>query len=103
VGADKLQRIERYFMLNESNFQYEPKTPEFRAWIETQQAMAQSEQRGEARGEARAILAVLVSRKLPISNEQREQILGCKDLVCLDRWISRAALVDNTESLFDPR
>jgi len=65
--------------------------------------MAQSEQRGEARGEARAILAVLVSRKLPISNEQREQILGCKDLVCLDRWISRAALVDNTESLFDPR
>lgn len=101
VGMDRLQRIERYFMLNESKFQYEPKTPEFRAWFEKQQAIAQLEQLGEARGEARAILTVLSARKLAVTEQQRKQILDCTDLAALDRWVSRSAIIEQTEQLFD--
>jgi hypothetical protein len=55
---------------------------------------------GEARGEAKALLAVLESRGLTLTPEQRERILGCKDTTELDRWLRCAAIIETANDLF---
>jgi hypothetical protein len=42
-------------------------------------------------GEAKALLGFLAARSLAVTHEQREAILGCRDLARLERWIARAA------------
>jgi len=59
-------------------------------------AIRKREAAGEARGKAEAILSVLESRGLAVSADQRQEILRCADLACLDRWPRRAALAAST-------
>lgn len=45
---------------------------------------------GEAMGVARALLKMLAGRGLAVSDEQRQEILSCRDLDRLERGIERA-------------
>ncbi|HEY0556445.1 MAG TPA: hypothetical protein VGG20_19480 [Thermoanaerobaculia bacterium] len=63
------------------------------------QRESEAEARGKAEGRASATLRVLESRGIAVSPEQRQEILGCRDLDRLDRWLSRAALVSSTEEI----
>ena len=51
---------------------------------------AEGEARGEARGRAESVLKVLEARGLAVSAAQRQEILDCRDLARLDRWLARA-------------
>ncbi|MFZ5891996.1 MAG: hypothetical protein ACOY0T_13150 [Myxococcota bacterium] len=55
--------------------------------------------KGHAEGKRAAILAVLDSRRLAVSDEQRERILGTSDPTTLERWLQRVALVASSEEL----
>jgi hypothetical protein len=57
---------------------------------------AEGEAKGEAKGKAEAILAVLETRGIAVSEGQRREILRCADLARLDRWLRRAALAAAT-------
>ncbi|KAA9380924.1 hypothetical protein F5972_07515 [Microbispora cellulosiformans] len=57
-------------------------------------------ERGEARGEAKAILLVLESRGLRISDEARERIRLCEDPEQLDAWARGAAVITSVDELF---
>ncbi|MBI2571007.1 MAG: hypothetical protein HYV63_28715 [Candidatus Schekmanbacteria bacterium] len=52
--------------------------------------LALGEARGEARGRAEAVLAVFEARGLPVTPKQRSQVVSCRDLAQLDRWLRRA-------------
>jgi len=54
------------------------------------EAEARGEARGEIKGEVRAILKVLEARGIAMSEAQAQEILGCRDLDRLDRWLRRA-------------
>jgi hypothetical protein len=58
-------------------------------------ALQKLEAAAEARGTARAILGVLEARGIPMSEAQRQEILGCQDLDRLGRWLRRAALASS--------
>ncbi|MFI6705700.1 hypothetical protein ACIBF7_04650 [Nonomuraea sp. NPDC050478] len=73
----------------------EIKHPWVRGWI------AHGESLGEAKGEAKAILMVLETRGLEVSDETRERILGCTDQETLESWIHKAVTVRSVEELFD--
>jgi hypothetical protein len=45
---------------------------------------------GEAKGKAEALLHILATRGLAVSDSDRDRILSCTDLATLDRWIDRA-------------
>jgi len=45
---------------------------------------------GEARGKASALLQILATRGLEVSDEARAQVLACQDLARLDAWLARA-------------
>ncbi|MEV4839129.1 hypothetical protein AB0K05_31840 [Nonomuraea sp. NPDC049486] len=72
----------------------EIKHPWVRGWI------AHGESLGEAKGEAKAILMVLETRGLEVSDETRERILGCTDQETLEAWIHKAVTVRSVEELF---
>jgi hypothetical protein len=61
---------------------------------------AEGEAKGKAEGKAEAVLAILTSRGLAISESQREHILGCLDLSLLDQYLQRALTATATEQLF---
>lgn len=61
---------------------------------------AEGEARGEAKGEARALLRVLERRGVGLSESQRAEIDGCRDLDQLERWLDRALVVATGEELF---
>lgn len=65
------------------------------------ESQRQSFNRGRAEYATNAVVAVLESRELPISNSQRDRIESCSDLTTLDRWIRRAAVVSSVEELFE--
>ena len=60
---------------------------------------ARGETRGEVRGRARSILKVLEARGIAISEAQRQEILDCRDLAQLDRWLARAILASSVEEI----
>ncbi|MEQ4303811.1 hypothetical protein ABNF97_20930 [Plantactinospora sp. B6F1] len=60
---------------------------------------AHGEARGEARGEGRAVLTVLETRGVPVSEAVREQILTCTDLAQLDIWLRRAVTAVTAEDV----
>jgi hypothetical protein len=53
----------------------------------------------EARGKAAAILTVLEARGVAVDRVRREEILRCRDLVQLERWLLRAALASSTDEV----
>ncbi|MFY9822316.1 MAG: hypothetical protein WAM82_13115 [Thermoanaerobaculia bacterium] len=72
--------------------------PEFRKREAAAEARgeAQGEVRGKAQGRAQgkaeAILSVLETRGIAVTEAQREEVLRCGDLDRLDRWLRRATL-----------
>ena len=71
-----------------------------------QQGLQQGRQQGLREGilQARAqdVLAILDSRGLPIPSDVRARVLGSSDLVELDHWIRRAAVVADALELLAP-
>jgi hypothetical protein len=71
------------------------------------QLVPTSEERGEARGEQRgraeafrsSILAVLAARAVTITEADRERIAACDDMLTLERWVVRAAVVNAVREL----
>jgi hypothetical protein len=61
--------------------------------IRERDAAAKAE--GKAEGRAESILKILEARGLPVSEAQRREVLGCRDLGQLDRWLLRAALASS--------
>ncbi|MEM9462299.1 MAG: hypothetical protein AAGF11_49560 [Myxococcota bacterium] len=55
---------------------------------------------GRAEGEAKALLLVLESRGLVVSDEARARITACTDIEQLDAWLSRAASADSVDAIF---
>jgi hypothetical protein len=49
----------------------------------------------KAAGYAEALLIVLETRGIPVSETQRQEILGCQDLDRLSRWLRRAVLASS--------
>jgi hypothetical protein len=56
---------------------------------------------GKAEGEAGAVLAVLDTRGISITEQQRQQILECADLVRLNAWVRRAVTLTDVNELFE--
>ncbi len=64
-----------------------------------QEREAVAEARGEVRGVARSILGFLEARGIAVSEERRQEILGCQDLDRLNRWLHRAALASSADAV----
>jgi len=56
---------------------------------------------GVLEGKAQGVLAVLEARSLGIPDEVRERVLASTDLGELDRWLRRAAVVNDARDLFE--
>jgi hypothetical protein len=56
---------------------------------------------GRKEGEADAILLVLETRGLDVSDAERERITNCTDLKQLKKWITRAVAAEKTSDLFE--
>ncbi|MEI7894114.1 MAG: hypothetical protein WCI05_13560 [Myxococcales bacterium] len=69
-------------------------------------AIEMGEKRGEKRGERRAlatyVLRVLQARAIPVDDTVRTQILACRDLPLLDRWVALTVSVTRAEELLAP-
>ena len=70
----------------------------FSHWVD--KGEAKGELKGEVRGEIKAILAVLESRGLEISDDARERIRQCEDLNQLEAWARKVGIVTSTDELF---
>lgn len=57
--------------------------------------------KGIEQGIAQSILALLEDRGLKIDPLDRERITTCRDSAALQRWLLRAARVDNAPAIFD--
>jgi predicted transposase/invertase (TIGR01784 family) len=62
-------------------------------------AMREGEARGRSEGKAAAVLLVLETRGLAISEEQCAAILACSDASTLDRWLRAALTVSSVPEL----
>ncbi len=56
---------------------------------------------GKAEGIAEGVLVVLEARKVPVSEQERQQILECTDPELLRRWLRKVAIVQSVAELFD--
>jgi hypothetical protein len=56
---------------------------------------------GKAEGGAKAILIVLGSRGIPVTEEQRSEFLSCTDLQQLETWLEHVGTVSSADELFD--
>jgi len=64
------------------------------------EALREAIAKGRADGRARAVLEVLDARGLAVSAQQRQQVLDCKDVDALGRWLRRAVTVRQAADLF---
>jgi hypothetical protein len=55
---------------------------------------------GRAEGEAEAILLVLSSRGIPVTEEQQSQVTSSTDLQQLRTWLERVATISSADELF---
>ncbi|URM99701.1 hypothetical protein LUW76_38270 [Actinomadura madurae] len=55
---------------------------------------------GFAEGTARAVLIVLNTRGLPVSDEVRERVGACRDIQRLDHWLVRAVTAGSIDDVF---
>jgi hypothetical protein len=67
------------------------------------EAKAEGIQEGLTRGKAEALLAVLAARGVAVGDAQRVRILGERDPVQLDSWLTAAATCAEAAELFTPR
>jgi hypothetical protein len=65
------------------------------------ESQRESFDRGRAAEKAADVLAVLDARSLPVTNSQRERILGTKDLETLSLWLRKAVTVTTVDALFE--
>lgn len=72
--------------------------PAYSDWAKKQRAEGKAE--GEARGEREALLLILRTRGLAISDEHRNRIQSCTDTSLLQKWIASAVTVKAVEELF---
>ncbi|MEW9546996.1 hypothetical protein [Nonomuraea sp. NPDC050783] len=85
----------------------EPRSSLFRELIEqgvergVEQGIEQGIQRGIAQGEAEAILLVLRTRGLPVSEQAEERIRACEDRELLLSWVAKAVTVESADQLFE--
>jgi hypothetical protein len=56
---------------------------------------------GIAAGEIEALLAVLETRGVSVSDAERERIVACREPVTLKRWVRLAVTAHATADLFD--
>jgi len=63
------------------------------------QREAEGEARGEVKGEAASILKVLEARGVSVNEAQRQEILRCRDLDRLDRWLRRATQASSADEI----
>jgi hypothetical protein len=56
---------------------------------------------GRAEGEADAVLTILDTRGIAVSDDARARITGCTDLDQLKVWVRRAVTVSTVDDLFD--
>ena len=61
---------------------------------------AKGKAEGKAEGKAQSVLRVLERRRIAVSAEQRERILGCSDIDTLERWLDAAVVATRVEELF---
>ncbi|MGW3494717.1 hypothetical protein [Streptomyces sp. NPDC001020] len=61
---------------------------------------ADGEAKGEARGEAKAVLRVLGTRGIEVSDSIRERVMACAELETLETWLDRSLTVTSAEELF---
>lgn len=62
--------------------------------------VAKGRAEGEAKGRAEAVLEVLETRGLAVSDEARARILACADALQLAAWIRKAVTVTSVDELF---
>ena len=62
---------------------------------------AEGRAEGKAEGKADAVMLFLTAREIAVSPEAEARIRASDDLDLLDELIRRAALVTNTDALFD--
>lgn len=60
---------------------------------------ARGEARGKAEGKAEALLRVLAARNLSPSEQQRQQILACRDQAQLERWLDASVTAPSIPAL----
>ena len=65
-----------------------------------QKSFDRGRDKGRAEGGAAHVLAVLETRGLAVSDEQRARIQSCTDIATLDRWVRRAVTIPSTDELF---
>lgn len=66
-----------------------------------EQGRQEGREEGREEAAAASILTVLGTRRLAVSDDQRERIQGCRDLNQLDAWLRRAIDAAETADLFD--
>jgi hypothetical protein len=54
---------------------------------------------GEAKGRADAVLVVLATRGIEVSDEHRDRIATCTDIARLDEWLARAVTATSIEDV----
>lgn len=62
--------------------------------------IAQGKAQGVAQGEAKSILLFLKARGVPVTQHARDRIRACTDPQQLERWVERAAFIENIDELF---
>ena len=62
---------------------------------------AEGEAKGKAECKAEAVLLVLTTRGLPISENVRQRVLSCENAATLERWLERSVTVETAAGLFD--
>ena len=63
-------------------------------------ARTEAKSEGKAEGKAEAVLVVLKTRGINVSDAERAQMVGCPDQGMHDDWLRRAALAVTTADLF---
>ena len=58
------------------------------------------EARAEARGEANALLKILKSRGIGLTEEQRETVASSTDPAQVDRWLDKALTATSADDVF---
>jgi hypothetical protein len=61
---------------------------------------ARGEARGEAKGEARALLKILTSRGIDLTDEQHKMLTTCTDLERIDQWLDLALTATSAGDVF---
>jgi hypothetical protein len=62
--------------------------------------IAEGKVEGKAEGKAEALLTILSIREVPITDEERQRIIACREIAHLDRWVARAVTATSIADVF---